>query len=70
MAVQEDGPVLRFVERSKRSLFEFSGKKTGLIIDAYFSGTRSSGYWIAVEGRQEKGAAGELSFEQCQNWLI
>ena len=45
-------------------------KKTGLPLDAYFSGTKIR--WIIdnVEGAAEKAAAGELLFGTIDSWLI
>lgn len=49
---------------------EIIQNKTGLIIDAYFSGTKL--HWILnnVEGAIEKAKTGELAFGTVDSWLI
>ena len=44
--------------------------RTGLVIDAYFSGTKV--HWILenVPGAREKAAAGDLAFGTIDSWLI
>ena len=45
-------------------------QQTGLVLDAYFSGTKI--HWILehVEGAREKAIAGELAFGTIDSWLI
>ncbi|MFD4493166.1 MULTISPECIES: glycerol kinase GlpK [Lysinibacillus] len=44
--------------------------KTGLLIDAYFSGTKVKWILDHVEGAREKAEAGELLFGTIDTWLI
>lgn len=45
-------------------------KKTGLVIDAYFSGTKIKWILDHVEGARERARAGELLFGTVETWLI
>ena len=45
-------------------------KKTGLVIDAYFSGTKVKWILDNVEGAREKAEAGRLIFGTVDTWLI
>lgn len=45
-------------------------QKTGLIIDAYFSGTKIRWILEHVEGAREKAERGELLFGTVETWLI
>lgn len=45
-------------------------KKTGLLIDAYFSGTKLKWILDHVEGAREKARAGQLLFGTVETWLI
>ncbi|RDU24311.1 glycerol kinase GlpK [Anaerosacchariphilus polymeriproducens] len=45
-------------------------KKTGLMIDAYFSGTKVKWILDHVEGAREKAEKGELLFGTVETWLI
>lgn len=49
---------------------EFFRKKTGLIIDAYFSGTKIKWILDHVEGAREKAERGELLFGTVETWII
>lgn len=49
---------------------EFFRRKTGLIIDAYFSGTKIKWILEHVEGAREKAERGELLFGTVETWLI
>lgn len=49
---------------------EFFRKKTGLIIDAYFSGTKVKWILDHVEGARERAEKGELLFGTVETWLI
>ncbi|TAL84737.1 MAG: glycerol kinase, partial [Rhodanobacter sp.] len=44
--------------------------KTGLLIDAYFSGTKVSWILDHVEGARERATRGELLFGTIDSWLI
>ena len=45
-------------------------KKTGLVIDAYFSATKLKWILDNVEGAREKAEAGKLCFGTVDSWLI
>ena len=45
-------------------------QKTGLIIDAYFSGTKLKWILDNVEGAREKADAGKLRFGTVDSWLV
>lgn len=45
-------------------------EKTGLLIDAYFSGTKLRWILENVEGAREKAEAGDLLFGTIETWLI
>ncbi len=45
-------------------------EKTGLVIDAYFSGTKVKWILDNVEGAREKAEAGKLAFGTVDSWLI
>jgi len=49
---------------------EIISKKTGLVIDAYFSGTKIKWLLDNVEGAREKAERGELLFGTVDTWLI
>ncbi len=49
---------------------EFFRKKTGLIIDAYFSGTKIKWILDHVEGVRERAKRGEVLFGTVETWLI
>ncbi len=54
----------------ERGLVDMIQKKTGLVIDAYFSGSKI--HWILenVPGAREKAEAGQLMFGTVDTWLI
>ncbi|WP_153796368.1 glycerol kinase GlpK [Foetidibacter luteolus] len=45
-------------------------QKTGLVIDAYFSGTKLKWILDNVEGARQKAAAGQLCFGTVDTWLL
>src|SRR5438067_4635189 len=45
-------------------------KKTGLVLDAYFSGTKLQWILRHVKGAREKARAGELAFGTVDSWLV
>lgn len=45
-------------------------KKTGLVLDAYFSGTKLKWILDNVEGAREKAKAGKLCFGTVDTWLV
>ena len=54
----------------EKGLTETFRKKTGLVIDAYFSGTKIKWILDNVEGAREKAERGELLFGTVETWLI
>lgn len=53
-------------EQGKASLF---GEKTGLVLDAYFSGTKLRWLLDNVPGARERAERGELAFGTVDSWL-
>lgn len=53
-----------------RGLTEKIREKTGLVVDAYFSGTKVKWILDNVEGAREKAEKGELLFGNIDTWLI
>ncbi len=45
-------------------------RKTGLVIDAYFSGTKVQWLLDNVEGARDRAKAGELAFGTIDTWLV
>ena len=54
----------------EKGLTEMFQKKTGLVIDAYFSGTKVKWILDHVEGARERAKRGELLFGTVETWLI
>ena len=54
----------------ERGLTEIFRKKTGLVIDAYFSATKIRWILEHVPGAMEKAKAGKLLFGTVETWLI
>lgn len=54
----------------ERGLADFFKEKTGLLIDAYFSGTKLRWILENVEGARVKAEAGDLLFGTIETWLI
>lgn len=54
----------------KRGLEEYIKENTGLVIDAYFSGTKIKWILDNVEGAREKAEKGELIFGNIDTWLL
>ncbi len=54
----------------ERGLTETFREKTGLLIDAYFSGTKLRWILENVEGAREKAERGQLLFGTVETWLI
>ena len=54
----------------KRGLKEEFKEKTGLVVDAYFSGTKVKWILDKVEGAREQAEKGELAFGTIDSWLI
>ncbi len=57
-------------ELKARGLVDKIRQKTGLIIDAYFSGTKIKWILDHVEGAREKAEAGKLRFGTVDSWLV
>ena len=57
-------------ELKARGLVEKIREKTGLIIDAYFSGTKIKWILDNVPGAREKALAGKLRFGTVDSWLV
>lgn len=56
--------------RKKEGLVEYIKDNTGLVLDAYFSGTKIKWILDNVEGAREKAEAGDLLFGTVDTWLI
>ncbi|EMF0090936.1 glycerol kinase GlpK [Enterococcus hirae] len=54
----------------KEGYQDFFHKKTGLVIDAYFSATKIRWILDHVEGAQERAEKGELLFGTIDSWLV
>ena len=57
-------------ELKKRGLEEGVRRRTGLVIDAYFSATKIRFILDAVDGAQERAERGELAFGTIDAWLV
>ncbi|MDZ5000994.1 glycerol kinase, partial [Clostridium perfringens] len=49
---------------------DYIKKNTGLVVDAYFSGTKIKSILDNVEGAREKADRGELLFGTVDTWLV
>ena len=59
--------ILLFIFKSLTLIFK---QKTGLILDAYFSGTKLKWILDHVEGARERAEKGELCFGTVDTWLV
>ena len=57
-------------ELKAKGLTESFRSKTGMVIDAYFSGTKLKWILDNVEGARERAERGELLFGTVETWLI
>lgn len=57
-------------ELKNRGLEDYIKENTGLVIDAYFSGTKIKWILDNVEGAREKAENGELLFGNIDTWLL
>ncbi|MFK7846306.1 MAG: glycerol kinase GlpK [Rhodothermales bacterium] len=57
-------------ELKSRGLAEVFQKKTGLVLDAYFSGTKVRWILNNVAGARASAEAGELAFGTIDSWLV
>jgi len=56
--------------RAQRRAAERIQQKTGLVIDAYFAGTKLEWLLDHVPGARERAEAGELAFGTIDSWLV
>lgn len=69
--VWQDRRTSRYCDELKDGGYtEMIKKKSGLVIDAYFSGTKLKWILDNVEGAREKAEAGKLCFGTVDTWLI
>ncbi|MBT3243413.1 MAG: glycerol kinase GlpK [Bacteroidetes bacterium] len=69
--VWQDRRTAKTCETLKQNGFENKVKdKTGLVIDAYFSGTKVKWILDHVEGAREKAEKGQLAFGTVDSWLV
>ena len=57
-------------ELKKRGLEDYIKENTGLVVDAYFSGTKINWILNNVEGARQKAHEGKLCFGTVDSWLI
>eukprot|EP01133_Synstelium_polycarpum_P004673 gene4673-5459_t len=57
-------------ELRKKGKTELIRSKTGLVLDAYFSGSKIKWILDHVKGAREKANAGELAFGTVDSWLV
>ncbi len=57
-------------ELKEKGHAEMIREKTGLVIDAYFSGTKVKWILDNVQGAREKAEKGELAFGTVDSWLV
>ncbi|GMT46132.1 MAG: glycerol kinase 2 [bacterium] len=57
-------------ELREKGFADMITKKTGLILDAYFSGTKVKWILDNVKGAREKAEKGELAFGTVDSWLV
>ncbi len=69
--VWQDRRTASFCEQLKQNgLTEKIRSKTGLVIDAYFSGSKIRWILDNVEGARKKAAEGKLAFGTVDSWLV
>lgn len=70
--VWQDRRTSEFCDQLKQQegLVETIRKKTGLVIDAYFSGTKVKWILENVEGARERAEKGELAFGTVDSWIV
>jgi glycerol kinase len=57
-------------ELKERGLEELFRRKTGLVVDAYFSGTKIKWLLDRTEGLRERARRGEIAFGTIDSWLV
>jgi glycerol kinase len=68
--VWQDRRTAGFCDQLKEKHGSAIQQKTGLIVDAYFSGTKVRWILDNVKGAREKAAAGKLAFGTVDTWLV
>jgi len=69
--VWQDRRTAALCDRLKaRGLERLIRKKTGLVLDAYFSGTKLQWILRHVKGARERAKAGQLAFGTVDSWLV
>lgn len=68
--VWQDRRTARYCDSLKEEHGEFIRKKTGLVIDAYFSASKVRWLLDNVEGAREKAEKDELAFGTVDSWLV
>ena len=68
--VWQDRRTAGFCDKLKQEHGDEIQQKTGLIVDAYFSGTKIRWILDNVKGAREKAAAGKLAFGTVDSWLV
>lgn len=68
--VWQDRRTAGFCDELKQKHGSAVQQKTGLIVDAYFSGTKVRWILDNVKGAREKAAAGKLAFGTVDAWLV
>ncbi|MBS1801155.1 MAG: glycerol kinase GlpK [Acidobacteria bacterium] len=68
--VWQDRRTAEFCDRLRAQAGEAIQQKTGLIPDAYFSGSKVNWILANVEGARAKAEAGKLAFGTVDSWLI
>ena len=69
--VWQDRRTAEFCEALKREGFEATiREKTGLVVDAYFSGTKLNWLLQHIPGARQRALRGELAFGTIDSWLI
>lgn len=68
--VWQDRRTARYCDTLKEKHLDFIRKKTGLVIDAYFSASKVRWLLDNVAGAREKAEKGELAFGTVDTWLV
>ena len=69
--VWQDRRTAKYIDSLKdRALADTFRSKTGLVLDAYFSGSKVRWLLDNVEGAREQAEAGELAFGTIDSWLV
>ena len=68
--VWQDRRTAQFCDSIRAQTEKIFQEKTGLVLDAYFSGTKVKWLLDNVEGAREKAEKGELAFGTIDSWLV